>query len=353
MNNPLKAIRYEPKYRKSTGVFLGMPNAVYHQHGPELISNSDLLTFNHRPKLFEGKRITGEVQDNETAAKRTGTMVHASILEFSTFWQTYVVLPRNLSYGSRAGKINAVIALAEAHGLELTEDIIGTLAGSKKDEIEEYFKFQSEKIVISPDEADMVARIRENVAKHPIASDLLSRGLPEVAFISEPLELGFGVQCKYDWLNVEGCKTTEGRPYGLDVKSCRDFAEWDREFVKRKYYRQPAFYKSVQRAVLGKTVVSDWFWVVVETSWPYSVMVRHPGPDCLMRGMEEIEADMVELSKCLKSGHFPEPGEDTVHEQTLPDWMLEIGTPRPGIRTGDAWSPMRNYESEYGWEEEQ
>jgi hypothetical protein len=344
----MKSQPYDPNNPNATGCILGEPNDVYHAN--KAVSHSKLWTFHKRPKDYEGRHITGELENPPKECLITGSASHSILLEpYKEFQANYACLRKELNWRKTIDKIDAIERYAAAKGVKMSKEEIEELAKKKREEIEVHFHLLPGRTILRPDQMDLIRRIRDNIRAHPEAGDMLKEGVGEVTFRSPMLKLGYQVQSKFDWLNLKGCVHSEGRSFGADIKTIQSLTRWDSEKVRRGYYRAYPFYTKVQEISVGERIIKDWFFIVVEKEWPFSVMVKRPDQAMWDRGMREIDSDMKHLAKCLESGHFPDPGDGGITWDTLPDYMLSDRVPEPGIRVGDPYVPDRDYEYAGGW----
>lgn len=344
----MKSEPYDPNNPDQTGCIIGMPNQVYHEH--PAVSHSKLWLFHQRPKKYEGKYITGEIQEETTDALVAGSGGHSILLEpWDDFQKNYACLRKPMHWRSKADKLDNVKRMADAKGWNGTAEEMEDLAAKTRPEIEQFFHNLPGRTILRPDIMDQIRIIRDKVRSHPEAKILLGEGIGEVTFRSPKIKLGFQVQCRFDWLNTNGCVFSEGRPYGFDLKTVSSLERWNREFLHRGYYRAWPWYSKVQQISVGGEIIQDWFWIVAEKEWPYSVMVKRPDEAWWDRGMREVTKDMERLSEALKNDHFPDPGDGGITIQGIPDYMITENVPEPGIYTGPEYTPRRDYEYEEGW----
>lgn len=344
----MKAQEYDPT-KEQTGCIYNMPNEAYHGH--KAISNTELYGFRQRPDVWHG-RYTGEIEDEDKDCYVQGAAIHAAILEPpEVFQEEFAVVPENLAFRGKADKSESIAALSEVLAVNPSGEEKEMLLGFKKDEILSYFRSFTKKRLLFKPQMDLVKIARERFAEHEVASELLEGGVGEVSFRSPKLKLGYQVQCRFDKINMEGCERTDGRSFGIDIKTIERMDTWDRDFWKRGYYRAWPFYAKAQEAAVGERIVKNWFWVVIEKQKPYKIRVRAASPECWERGMAEISKDMKAMSEALKHG-IKDPEDTKIHMQPLPDFMLESNVPEPGLRVYDEWIPQRDYESDHGWSEE-
>ncbi len=306
---------YDPHAGGQAGVILGEPNEIYHAN--PAISHSNVCEFIERPKKFEGRHITGELNDrNETAAMAFGTAAHTLILEGQeVFNKEYSVAP-DLKFVGKESKANAVQVLNSLLINPFPPEQVAYLAAAKKDEIEEFFaQHPGRKIITEPD-METLGRMAASIQRSKIATLLLSGGLPEVVFRTEKGDAPFAVQCRTDYLNIEGNALTNGEPYVVDLKTILDMAMWDTEFKKRHYYQAyPHYTKTIEWVT--ETQVKHFFWVAVEKEWPYSVLIKHGDARDWKAGLARMDRGISAMEGCYKSGNFDDGWSESIQINSL------------------------------------
>jgi len=319
------------------GCIIGEPNDCY--HASDAISNTKLWEFHKRPALFFGKYVSKEVERKESAALLIGSALHTIVLEGQdAFDHEYCPSPEGLEWRSKAGKLEAAHALNDMLFEPRTVYEVEQVATGKREEIEAFFAQYPGRKILYPDQFEIVQKCHEALLAHPIASKLLASGLPEVVFRSPMTTHGYRVQCRADWLNINGCEYTDGEPYGVDLKSIDDLSKWNNNFRKLGYYRAWPFYTKTMELTIGHAdVVKRWFWIVVEKAYPFEVRVVTPSPECWQRGMDELGYDMPALANAIHHNDFADEGKDKVLLQQLPDWMLDapVKAGIPAVETID------------------
>jgi exodeoxyribonuclease VIII len=264
-------------------------------HANPAISHSKLECFRRRPALFFKKYVAKSLpQSEESNAFRLGSAVHCAILEESTFADRYAVKP-DCDRRTKEGK--AQFAEWSAHHLGKT--------------------------FISAEELVQVIAMREAVAAHPIACDLLKTGTPETTW-RVPLAHALGaLQCRTDWWNPDGCETTAGAPYVLDIKTVESldsdaFRNFERAAFSYGYHRQAGFYLPLINEIHSKPV-AQMYYVAVEKVEPFGCAVYRLSDDAIARGQDENIEDLIRLKRCYETGVWPNI-EPVVHELGLPKW---------------------------------
>jgi len=268
------------------------PNEVYHAHSA--ISHSKLELFRRRPISYYRRFVAKTVARPEpTEAFRLGSAAHCAVLEPATFWDRYALRPDGIDRRTKDGKI----AFAEFESAN---------AG---------------KTIITQDEAGSVQEMTAAVLLHPIASQLLASGKPELSWRVSPVN-SLALQCRTDWFNPLGRELTGGRPYVADLKTVESldadaFRNFERASFNFGYHRQAGFYLPLITEILGSPVF-DFYFIAVEKIEPYGVAVYRLSDAATARGHDETITDLLRLQACIKDQQWP----------NLPNDLREIGLPK-------------------------
>jgi len=263
-------------------------------HANEAISHSKLELFRRRPISYYRRFIAKTVARPEpTEAFRLGSAAHCAVLEPKTFWDRYALRPEGIDRRTKDGKI-AFAAFEAQH------------AG---------------KTIITQEENNAVCEMVVAARLHPLASELLAAGLPELSWRVQP-DVGMDLQCRTDWFNPAGCELSGGRPYIADLKTVESldadaFRNFERACFNFGYHRQAGFYLPLITEILGSPVF-DFFFVAVEKCEPYGVAVYRLSDAATARGHDETITDLIRLQACVKSEQWP----------NLPNDLREIGLPK-------------------------
>ena len=263
-------------------------------HANEAISHSKLELFRRRPISYYRRFIAKTVARPETTeAFRIGSAAHCAVLEPDQFWQRYALRPDGIDRRTKDGK--AAFAEFEAANVGKT--------------------------VITQDEAGAVQEMTAAVQHHPLASQLLAAGSPELSWRVEPVG-GMALQCRTDWYNSAGCELSGGRPYVADLKTVESldsdaFRNFERACFNFGYHRQAGFYLPLITEIIGSPVF-DFFFIAVEKAEPYGVAVYRLSDAATARGHDETITDLLRLQNCIKSEQWP----------NLPPDLREIGLPK-------------------------
>lgn len=273
-------------------------NAEYHAN--PAISHSKLETFRRRPALYFKKYIAKTIIPSESSpAFRLGSAAHCAVLEPKHFASRYVVRPIGVDRRTKEGK-------------------------------EAWAKFEADnagKTVIDADEMTTVMEMEGAVRQHPLASELLGDGQPEISWRNDG---ALKVQCRTDWFSLAGCPLSNGRPFVADLKTVESledgaYGNFERAVFRYGYHRQAGFYLPLITEILGRSVF-DFFFIAVEKVEPYGVAVYRLSDEAVSCGTDESIADLRKLNKCIQSNDWPNI-EPTLHHLGLPKWYAKEGTP--------------------------
>jgi hypothetical protein len=183
------------------------------------------------------------------------------------------------------------------------------------------------KTVITQDEAGAVQEMKAAVQHHPLASQLLAAGKPELTWRVEPKD-SLALQCRTDWFNPAGCELSGGRPYVADLKTVESldsdaFRNFERACFSFGYHRQAGFYLPLITEITGAPVF-DFLFIVVEKAEPYGVAVYRLSDAAIARGQDETITDLVRLQSCLASNVWPNL-DPALREIGLPKWYGGTG----------------------------
>jgi exodeoxyribonuclease VIII len=268
-------------------------NEQYHSN--EAISHSKLELFRRRPVSYYRRFIGKTVERPEaTEAFRIGSAAHCAVLEPDEFRNRYAQRPEGIDRRTKAGK-------------------------------EEFAQFEAEnigKVIISSDELGDVREMAAAVNNHPLASQLLFLGKPELSWRVEP-KGGLALQCRTDWFNHVGCELSSGRPYVADLKTVESldsdaFRNFERACFSFGYHRQAGFYLPLITEILGGPVF-DFFFIAVEKVEPFGVAVYRLSDAAIARGQDETITDLVRLQSCLATQQWPNL-DPALREIGLPKW---------------------------------
>jgi hypothetical protein len=280
------------KYEKpgQSGIVSGEPNDVYHA-AEACLSASKLKAYAARPLLYKKRYVTGEIADERKEYFDFGNLAHCMVLEGDDYLKRYAIAPEPpLEYErNKDGSPKKTSAEYKAWAAQV---------------LEPWAKIHEGKTFATQTDDRIARNMRDSVAAHPIAGELLKPGtfIPELVFRSEPLKLGFRIQCRTDAVSFAGCSLTGNQPYIADLKTIASIEDVERHIASFAYYRQAAFYLRTIEAVTGIDAGFQFFFVFAEKQEPFEVMVVEIDRHALQVGLNETTRDMLELSDSLKTG---------------------------------------------------
>jgi hypothetical protein len=272
-----------------------MNETIEQYHANPAISHSKLECYRRRPALYYKKYVAKTLPPPEdTSAFRLGSAVHCAVLEEKEFAARYILKP-DCDRRTKEGKI----------------------------QFAEFSAQHADKTLLDVDEMQQVVAMREAIATHPLASQLLADGLAETTWRKEqPNALG-ALQCRTDWFSSLGCELSDFKPYALDIKTVESldsdaFRNFERAAFNYGYHRQAGFYLPLINEIFQWSV-SKMYYVAVEKSEPYGCAVYTLSDDAIAKGQDENIADLVRLKKSLEDNYWPNI-DPTLHELKLPAW---------------------------------
>jgi hypothetical protein len=275
-----------------------MIESIEQYHANPAISHSKLECYRRRPALYYKKYVAKTLAPPEdTGAFRLGSAVHCAVLEEKEFSSRYILRP-DCDRRTKEGKI----------------------------QFAEFSAQHADKTLLDADEMQQVVAMREAIAAHPLASQLLADGLAETTWRKEqPNALG-ALQCRTDWFSSLGCELSDGKPYALDIKTVESldsdaFRNFERAAFNYGYHRQAGFYLPLINEIFQWSV-SKMYYVAVEKCEPYGVAVYTLSDDAIAKGQDENIADLVRLKRSLETNEWPNI-DPTLHELKLPAWYAK------------------------------
>jgi hypothetical protein len=267
-------------------------------HANPAISHSKLECYRRRPALYYKKYVAKTLPPPEdTSAFRLGSAVHCAVLEEKQFSARYILRP-DCDRRTKEGKI----------------------------QFAEFSAQHADKTLLDADEMSQVVQMREAIAAHPLASQLLADGLAETTWRKEqPNALG-ALQCRTDWFSSLGCELSDFKPYALDIKTVESldsdaFRNFERAAFNYGYHRQAGFYLPLINEIFQWSV-SKMYYVAVEKCEPYGCAVYTLSDDAIAKGQDENIADLVRLKRSLETNEWPNI-EPVLHELKLPAWYAK------------------------------
>ncbi len=262
------------------GIHNALPAEEYHRREIGIVSNSALKYIRRSPAHYKAW-IDGVHQRKDTAALMFGRAFHMALLEPEKFASTYIELPKFSGKGMKAAKEAWLAEHADCDPLKM-DDLL------------------------------TITAMVESVKAHPLASQMIRDGRPELTLSWKDAETGLSCKARLDYY-------VESLGMIADVKTAED-ASWDefrRDVATYSYHIQDALYRSAALAL--DMPVQHFVLLAVEKSPPYAVATYTLDAEGIGRGYQAARRDMDTLAHCMKTGRFPAYPE-TIREIEVPPW---------------------------------
>jgi hypothetical protein len=256
-----------------------LPAEAYRAH--DGISASDLkhIVPPRTPAHYRANVIERSVPRTETKAMLLGTLAHLAVLEPDKLESAFVVRPEGLDLRTKPGK--------------------------------EWLAQAGDKPALTQLEADAVFGMRDAVASHEVARELLRGTQAEVSMFALHPQTSLPIKGRIDAL---------GASVIVDVKTCEDASPgaFSRQAAALLYDLSAAHYMAL--ADLCDVPVDSFWWVAVEKSPPFAVAVYQPSEEVMARGMSLAESALVRVRECADCGDWPGYAPSSVLQ--FPAWAL-------------------------------
>lgn len=169
--------------------------------------------------------------------------------------------------------------------------------------------------ILDADEARAVRGIRDSIAAHAAAKELLADCDTEVAMFGEH-RTGLWIKGRVDALKVP----SDNEAIIVDVKTTSagaDAASFARQAAQLNYHLSAAWYCHL--CGLNGLPPARFYWVVVEVTPPFAVAVYEIAPDALDLGVGLMNDALDLIAQCEDAGEWPGYAPD-VQSLNLPAW---------------------------------
>ena len=169
--------------------------------------------------------------------------------------------------------------------------------------------------ILDADEARAVRGIRDSIAAHSAARELLADCDTEVALFGEH-RTGLWIKGRVDALKVP----SDNEAIIVDVKTTSagaDYGTFSRQAAQLNYHLSAAWYCHL--AGLNGLPPARFYWVVVETVAPFAVAVYEIAPDALELGASMMSDALSLIAECEDRGEWPGYAPE-VQSLNLPAW---------------------------------
>jgi hypothetical protein len=270
-----------PKIGKYTSEQMSLD--VYHNE-VEAVSKTNLdhihRSFSHY--LTSKKPVKSALSGNLPKCLVEGSALHCLLLTPEEFTKEFRVLPAGLNRKTREGR-----ALYD-HIIHEGKPVISSVV---------YMRIEA-----------MVG----SILKHPLASDLLKEGSPEISTIWE--DEGMLCKCRADYL----------KPLVIsDIKTCQDasYEAFQRAIIDHRYHVQGAYFLDGTKAVDG--VEKDFILIAVEKEPPFAVAVYKLSSDYIELGREEYKKDLARYAYHIKNPEAWVGYDCRYQEMEAPRWAIK------------------------------
>ena len=253
-----------------------IPADEYHQAARDgKFLSSHLLSDFRKSPLFYHKKLTGEIEQTESAALAIGRAVHVLVLE------------------GRA-KFDDEFLVADGPVNPKTGEPFGKTTKAYK----EWSVAQTKEVVSGPDFSFMT-KLQQSVWTHPVASELLDVGIAEQTV--RATYCGESCQIRMDWFRAD----YEGRPVICDLKTAADLTYFEGDARRFGYPQQMAFYREVLRSASGGEIEADCYLIGIEKNDAMRCGVWKLADGLLQACATENERAIAELRECRRTNTWP------------------------------------------------
>lgn len=254
----------------------------YHQHPAVSKSHLDMVAkspLHYWARYLDPNRVIPE----PTPAMVLGTAVHSSVLEPDDYAVSFVVAPDDINRRTKEGKQQWADFEAAAEG----------------------------KMVLTVEQASLVAHMTAAVREHPAARTILNLpGLAERSYAWMDKTTSERCKCRPDW-------HSEDKRIVLDLKTTDDASpdSFARSIHKWRYHVQAAWY-------LRGVGAEQFLFLAVEKTPPFAVAVYAATPAMIAAGERVADRDLALLAECRAQDHWPSYAEQIV-TLDLPGWARD------------------------------
>jgi hypothetical protein len=263
-----------------------MPDAEY--RAAQAIAGSDAKQILHpKTPAHYAAHMGGELKREQTRSMLIGTLCHLAVLEPHKLDGAFTEKPEGLDYRTKEGKE------------------FKAAAGSKP--------------ILDAAEVRAVRGIRDSIAAHAGACDLLRETDSEVSMFATDPETGLRIKGRLDALRV----LNDMEAHIVDVKTTSagaDAHNFARQAASLNYHFSAAWY--LRLCELNGLPPTRFYWLAVETAPPYAVALYEVHPDALELGRDMMREALDLIADCEAAGEWPAYG-DGVATLNLPPWTYK------------------------------
>lgn len=266
------------------GIHYEMPEGEYRMAPAIAGSDAKHILPPKRPAHYAA-HMAGETKREPSKSMVLGTMAHVAVLEPTKLDTAFVEKPQ------------------------------GKEGDARTKEGKEWRASMGTTPILDADEARAVRGIRDSIAAHDAASELLAGTKSEVSMFAEH-RTGLWIKGRVDAMKpgvIVDVKTTSA---GADAHA------FSRQSFALNYHVSAAWY--LYLATFNDMPPKEFYWVVVEVTPPYAVAVYKIHDQALQLGFRMMNEALELIAKCEDEGHWPGYG-DEVQTLNLPAWAYGKG----------------------------
>jgi hypothetical protein len=280
-----------------------MTNDAYHSSAGTSKSALDDMAPPNAPIHYWHNRINPDrEQEEKTPALILGDAIHKAVLEPDLMEKHFITIPEDAPKRPSISQINAKKPSLESQGaIAYWRDFQVEAAG---------------KIIMKPDDMQMVMDVRDAVHRHPLAKGLFTGGKAEQTYFAIDPTTSELIKCRVDYDRLEDVGMF------VDLKTTEDASPegFGRSANKYRYHVQGGWYPHVVHSAYQQTgIVESFVFVAVEKSPPYAIGVYYLEPDWAADGLDEGMEDLRRIKACRDANHWPDFAEQALPLQR-PTW---------------------------------
>jgi exodeoxyribonuclease VIII len=253
-----------------SGWFPGISDQEYHSADGR-ISSSGCKEILKSPAHYRANYGPAAIPGGDTPAFLIGKAAHCLILEgIEAYRKRFVVAP--------------VVDKRTKAGKAAWQEFIDSNPG---------------KVILAQDQEDLVTGMAESVSDHPVIPGWIAQGVAEISGYYEDPATATACKIRPDCL-------IESRNIIIDLKTTFDASPeaFSRDIARYKYHLSAAMYSAGFELLTGRKL-TDFIFVVVEKSAPYSVAVYRLDPASLAAGSFLYRQALNAYSRCLERNSWP------------------------------------------------
>ena len=257
----------------------------------EGVRRSDLWKMEDSPEKF--KYFLDHPEEEKSPALVFGSACHKWVLEKDDFGNEYAVAPEGINRRTKEGK-------------EAWERFCDENAGKE---------------IISREDYETMAGMREVLMKHPLAKKLLTgKGQTEVPLFWTDRETGEKCKVKCDRI-----VTYRRRKYIIDYKTtaAADTFRFNSSIWKYGYFFQAGMYAEALKVVKRAKKYPGFLFVAQEKKPPYSVNVIEVSEEVMNAGVAKFHQLLEKMHNCKVVDLWPGYNSgDVPNDAFVPGWMM-------------------------------